>query len=90
MSKPRIEIQYCPKCRWLPRASWLSQELLWTFEAEIGEVALIPAESGTFKVIAEGNVIWDRKLDDGFPQAKELKQRVRDAILPDKDLGHAG
>ena len=89
MSKPRIEIQYCPKCRWLPRASWLSQELLWTFEAEVGEVALIPAESGTFKIVAQGTVVWDRKVDDGFPQAKELKQRVRDAISPGKDLGHS-
>ena len=90
MSKPRIEILYCPKCRWLPRASWLSQELLWTFEADVGEVALIPAESGTFKVIAEGQTVWDRKVDNGFPQAKELKQRVRDVIVPEKDLGHAG
>jgi len=74
----------------LPRASWLSQELLWTFEAEVGEVALIPAESGTFKIITQDTVVWDRTVDGGFPQAKELKQHVRDAILPDKDLGHAG
>ena len=53
-------------------------------------MALIPAESGTFLVIAEGKVVWDRKTDDGFPQAKELKQRVRNALFPEKDLGHAG
>ena len=41
-SKPRIEIEFCTQCRWLLRAAWLAQELLTTFEAEIGEVALIP------------------------------------------------
>jgi selenoprotein W-related protein len=90
MQKPRVEIFYCPKCRWLPRASWLSQELLWTFEQEIGEVALIPSGSGVFEIKAAGVTVWDRKVDDGFPQPKELKQRVRDVISPAKDLGHAG
>ena len=90
MEKPRIEIHYCPKCRWLPRASWLSQELLWTFDQEVGEVALLPADSGTFIIKADGKVVWDRKIDDGFPQPKELKQRVRAVIAPDKDLGHSG
>ena len=89
MTKPRIEIHYCPKCRWLPRASW-SQELLWTFESDVGEVALVPSESGIFKIIAQGQLVWDRKVDDGFPQAKELKQRVRDVICPEKDMGHSG
>ncbi|KAL7626290.1 hypothetical protein AAE478_003061 [Parahypoxylon ruwenzoriense] len=33
-------------------------------------------------------VLWDRKLDGGFPETKELKRRVRDAIEPGRDLGH--
>ncbi|RYP34507.1 hypothetical protein DL768_011057 [Monosporascus sp. mg162] len=33
-------------------------------------------------------VIWDRKVDGGFPEAKELKRRVRDAIEPGRNLGH--
>jgi len=88
-TKPKVQIQYCPKCRWLLRASWLAQELLSTFEAELGEVALAPADSGVFQVIVEGTTVWDRKVDDGFPGAKELKRRVRDVIAPDKDLGHS-
>ena len=43
------------KCRWLLRAPWLSQELLSTFESEIGEVALVPGASGEFRVIAS---VW--------------------------------
>ncbi|KAI2630975.1 Rdx family-domain-containing protein [Hypoxylon sp. NC1633] len=33
-------------------------------------------------------VLWDRKTDGGFPETKELKRRVRDAIAPGRDLGH--
>ena len=89
MNQPRIEIRYCVKCRWLLRAAWLSQELLSTFESDIGEVALVPGGSGEFRVIASEQVVWDRKVDGGFPQPKELKQRVRDVIAPQKDLGHS-
>lgn len=33
-------------------------------------------------------VLWDRKVDGGFPETKELKRRVRDAIEPGRNLGH--
>lgn len=33
-------------------------------------------------------VLWDRKVDGGFPETKELKRRVRDVIQPGRDLGH--
>ncbi|KAH6627805.1 Rdx family-domain-containing protein [Chaetomium tenue] len=33
-------------------------------------------------------VLWDRKIDGGFPEVKELKRRVRDVIQPGRDLGH--
>jgi selenoprotein W-related protein len=56
----------------------------------IGEVALQPsAVAGTFEVRAEGVTVWNRKTDGGFPEAKVLKQRVRDVISPNKDLGHS-
>ena len=32
--------------------------------------------------------LWDRKVDGGFPETKELKRRVRDVIEPGRDLGH--
>lgn len=33
-------------------------------------------------------VLWDRKKDGGFPETKELKNRVRNVIEPERDLGH--
>jgi len=88
MAKPRAEIRYCVKCRWLLRAGWLAQELLSTFEDELGEVALVPAGIGEFVVKIDGHVLWDRKVDDGFPDAAELKRRARDRLDPARDLGH--
>ena len=33
-------------------------------------------------------LLWDRKTDGGFPETKELKNRVRNMIEPGRDLGH--
>ncbi|BCL77276.1 hypothetical protein JHS3_30120 [Jeongeupia sp. HS-3] len=89
MHKPRITIRYCTQCQWLLRAAWLAQELLTTFVDEIGEVALQPASGGLFQVHVNDELVWDRKTEGGFPEAKILKQRVRDVIAPDKPLGHS-
>lgn len=88
--KPSVEIEYCPGCRWLLRASWTAQELLTTFEAELGEVTLRPSEEGgAFRVTVDDVQVWDRKSVGRFPEMKELKQAVRDQIAPERDLGHS-
>jgi selenoprotein W-related protein len=89
MPEPRVEIVYCTQCRWLLRAAWLAQELLTTFEQELAEVALIPGTGGVFEIRAEGKLLWSRAAEQRFPEAKELKQRLRDLIAPEKDLGHS-
>ncbi len=86
---PRIEIEYCTQCRWLLRAAWMAQELLTTFEKEVGEVALVPGTDAVFEVRLDREVIFSRKQEGRFPELKELKQLVRDRIAPDKDLGHS-
>ena len=88
-SLPRVSILYCTQCNWLLRSAWLAQELLSTFAAELGEVALQPGTGGQFIVQCMDKVIWDRKVEGRFPEAKELKQRVRDLIAPEKPLGHS-
>ena len=87
--KPRVSIRYCAQCQWMLRAAWLAQELLSTFGQELAEVALIPGSGGVFEVRVDGALVWERKADGGFPEAKALKQRVRDAAFPGRGLGHA-
>jgi selenoprotein W-related protein len=86
--KPRILITYCTQCNWLLRAAWMAQELLSTFGADLGEVALVPGTGGIFVIAYDGEQIWERKRDGGFPDVKTLKQRVRDRLDPQRDLGH--
>jgi selenoprotein W-related protein len=89
MEQPIIEIAYCTKCRWLTRASWISQELLSTFSSEIGGITLIPSDiAGIFEIRCGRETIWERGKNRGMPEIKKLKQKVRDIIAPDKNLGH--
>ncbi len=87
----RVVISYCPGCKWLLRSAYFAQELLTTFDGgELREVALSPAEiAGTWTVSIDEQVVWDRKTDGGFPEAKILKRRVRDRVAPDASLGHS-
>ena len=85
----RVEIHFCTQCRWLTRAAWMAQELLMTFDEELDELALRPGSGGVFEVVADGKLVWSRKAEGRFPEITELKQRVRDVIAPEKDLGHS-
>ena len=55
---------------------------------ELGEVALAPGIGGVFEITYDGETIWERKADGGFPDAKTLKRRLRDRLDPSRDLGH--
>ncbi len=66
----------------------MAQELLSTFETEIGGVSLVPGTGGIFEVRVNETKIWSRKERGRFPDIKELKQLIRDHVAPGKDLGH--
>lgn len=67
----------------------MAQELLTTFEKEIAELTLQPGTGGVFEVSANEILVWSRKGEGRFPEITGLKQRVRDVIAPDRDLGHS-
>jgi len=67
----------------------MAQELLTTFEQELGSVALAPGTGGVFEVSVNVEMIWSRKDSGRFPDIKELKQLVRDRVAPGKNLGHS-
>lgn len=84
----RITIHYCTQCRWMLRAAWMQQELLTTFQDELSEVALRPGTGGVYDIHLNGELVWSRKQEGRFPDIKELKQKVRDMVSPERDLGH--
>jgi len=86
--KPRIVITYCRQCNWLMRSAWMAQELLSTFSEELAAVTLVPSTGGAFQIETDGELVWERKRNGGFPDVRTLKQLVRDRIDPERHLGH--
>eukprot|EP00656_Telonema_subtile_P041159 TRINITY_DN4627_c0_g1_i2.p1 TRINITY_DN4627_c0_g1~~TRINITY_DN4627_c0_g1_i2.p1 ORF type:complete len:144 (+),score=23.31 TRINITY_DN4627_c0_g1_i2:205-636(+) len=67
-------------------------------DRQLSSVRLVPSKGqggGVFRVTAlkQGQVnpvlLWDRKTEGRFPEAKELKQLLRDLVDPCLDLGHS-
>jgi selenoprotein W-related protein len=74
------------------KSFWMAQELLTTFEDEIDAISVVPSRTatGVFAVRLNGDsLLWDRKEKGGFPTPKELKQKIRDLVAPDLNLGHS-
>ena len=67
--KPTITIEYCPKCNWLARAAWMSQELLTTFNEELeGHVCEVALAIGYHKDGEDWN--------NGLPKARLSKEKI--------------
>ena len=46
----------------------------------------VPRDGDLIEV--DGQTVWNRKSDGGFPDIAELKRRVRDIAQPGRSLGH--
>ncbi|MCC6207642.1 MAG: Rdx family protein [Gammaproteobacteria bacterium] len=88
MSKPRVVVEYCARCGFMLRAAWVAQELLKTFEDEIAEVALRPGGGGIFALRLEENLLFSNKEEGRFPEMRELRERLAEALGSDKRFGH--
>ncbi|WVW82709.1 hypothetical protein I302_104720 [Kwoniella bestiolae CBS 10118] len=98
--KPSVIIEFCDRCRWAPRATWIQTELFLTFPNPLlRSITLLPLNApetgGRFRVWLDfgkgkgDELVWDRKTEGGFPELKVLKQRIRNIIQPDLNLGHS-
>jgi selenoprotein W-related protein len=88
MHKPMLTITYCTQCNWLLRSAWMAQEVLSAFSDDVGGVTLVPGTGGIFEIRLDGELLWERRRDGGFPDVRTLKQALRDRIDPGRDLGH--
>ncbi len=88
MASPRVEIRYCTQCRFMLRAAYLAQELLTSFEKELGEVALVPSSGGIFEITLDGETLATNRETKRLPEAGEVKRLLRDRIAPGRTIGH--
>ena len=73
----------------MPRAVWMSQEILQTFHLVIGEVVLIPDSGGKFTIHCNGELVFNRKDQEEFMNPVKIKQIIRDLVDPEMSLGHS-
>ena len=85
--KPNLSITYCTQCNWLLRSAWMASEVLSTFSLEMGSVTLVPGTGGIFEIRIDGDLVWERKRDGGFPDVKQLKQLVNLMLMRCRWLG---
>ncbi|KAL0949585.1 hypothetical protein HGRIS_009634 [Hohenbuehelia grisea] len=84
LPRPSVTIEFCDRCRWLHRASWVQTELFLTFPPPVlKSITLVPLKSeetaGRFRVWLHEDsngetpiLLWDRKVEGGFPELKHL------------------
>jgi selenoprotein W-related protein len=76
------------KCRFLLRAAWMAQELLSTFEGQLGEVALVPGSGGIYEVRLDGEMVASNRDSKKMPEPSEVKRLIRDRVAPERTIGH--
>ena len=100
---PRVTLRYCTRCNWLLRAAWLAQELLQTFNIDLGEVVLQPGDGGIFQIHVETEnghreLIWCRATGAACTAAAannsnrliRWRSRVIGRYVPDHSPGQSG
>ncbi|HLB22958.1 MAG TPA: Rdx family protein [Dehalococcoidia bacterium] len=72
--KHRLEIEFCQVCKFGGRAFFLARELFDQRPDLADEIVLVPSSGGAFTVRFDGQVLWDYKLQGGFPDPKEIRE----------------
>jgi selenoprotein W-related protein len=75
-----VEIEYCQRCNFLPRATWIAQELLHTYGEFVASLTLVPAHGGTLVVRVGGEVVFSNKEAGRFPEIRELKELLNERL----------
>ncbi|MBV6647152.1 MAG: Rdx family protein [Cyclobacteriaceae bacterium] len=83
-----ITIEYCTRCNWMHRATWMTQELFTTFQEELDSITLKQGTGGIYDIYLNQELLFSRKKEERFPEITEIKRLIRDHIAPDRSLGH--
>jgi selenoprotein W-related protein len=51
-------------------------------------VAPRPGTGGVFEIRVDGETLWSRQAEGGFPDLPKLKRLVCGRVAPGKQLGH--
>ena len=79
-----VEISYCARCNFLPRATWVAQELLHTYGDFVSGLTLVPGHGGIFEVRVNGELVASTKTEGGFPEIRMLKEALNRYLEEDE------
>lgn len=91
--KPSVIIEFCDRCRWAPRATWIQTELFLTFPNPIlRSITLMPLNApetgGRFRVwvdVGKGKgdeLAWDRKTEGKNNNITQCSPTLSGLLLP--------
>ena len=72
MAQPKLKIEYCAPCNYLPRTVWQVQELMTSLTDSVESVELIPADGGRYRVTLGDEVLFSKEEEGRFPDPSEL------------------
>jgi selenoprotein W-related protein len=72
MTGPKLTIEYCAPCNYLPRTIWQVQELMGALTGSVESVELIPADGGRYRVTLGDQVLFSKEDVGRFPEPREL------------------
>ena len=88
-AKPIVRIEYCTRCKWRLRAAWYAQELLSTFEADLGSVSLTPSDvAGFFRICADERGRLRPCTGWRLHRSQDFEAENSDLVAPNRPLGH--
>ena len=83
-SKVEAEIVYCAPGGYFPAAAWLAREFFRSNAPGDVGLKLTPGGVGWLEVYLDGEKIFDRKTDGGFPDLNkvyELRMRIAEKVF---------
>jgi selenoprotein W-related protein len=80
MAQPKLTIEYCAPCNYLPRTVWQVQELMNELTGSVESVELIPADGGRYRVTLGDQVLFSKEDEGRFPDPKELLEAAYAAL----------
>lgn len=71
-----IEVQFCMKWNYAPKAASFAEQLFAHFRAEITKLELVPSSGGAFEVFVNGTKIYSKLETGSFPETDHILNKM--------------
>jgi len=79
-----VTITYCVPCRYQFKAIQDADAILKEFGTRLSGLRLVPGDHGVYDVAVDGHLLFSLEKAEHFPETKELLDRIRRSIPPER------